>query len=481
LEVYQKQPQPPGSFIQTEEKMNKIRALPSSFRDRSGQVFHHQGRIIRTVQDSYRADYDLLMNSGLYQELVSDKLLIEHKEESPAKSGWQDKGLYKILEPEVIPVISYPYEWSFSAYKKAALLTLKIEKAALKHGLTLKDASSYNVQFKGLMPVFIDTLSFERYEINRPWVAYRQFCQHFLLPLSLMAYRDLRLQQLMKNHLDGVPMDLGVKLLPGKSRLNLHLFLNLHLHALSATKYQKEGAVEKEASKVTGRGLEGILDSLEKAVNSLRLPESRSLWSDYYRLPDMSEYSREKERLTIGWLNFIKPVKLVDLGANTGFYSRLAAGKAGYVVSCDFDSLAVEINYRQAETEKIGNLLPLSIDLINPSPGLGWRNLERETFDVRLKSDSVLALALIHHLFFSDNLPFSAIAEYLSSLGKQLIVEFVGPSDPQVRLLSQIRNADVSAYSETNFQADFGRYFRLRKKQPLKSKDRILYLLEGHR
>src|SRR3989338_11344238 len=254
--------------------MNKLQIIPSSFRDKSGQVFQYEGQIVRTVSFSYRQTYDFLISSGLYRKLASLGYLIEHKENDQLKKNFASANIYKILKPKVIPQISYPYEWCFSALKEAALLTLNIQKTALKYGMTLKDASAYNIQFSGVTPVFIDTLSFRRLGKNQPWVAYRQFCQHFLLPLSLMAYRDLRLNLLLKNHLDGIPLDLGVKLLPFKAAFNFHLFINLHLQRFFG-KMVRSQVNGREKAAVGKAGLAGIIDSLKMAVSSLKLSENK--------------------------------------------------------------------------------------------------------------------------------------------------------------------------------------------------------------
>ena len=457
--------------------MNKLQIIPSSFRDKSGQVFQYEGQIVRTVSFSYRQTYDFLISSGLYRKLASLGYLIEHKENDQLKKNFASANIYKILKPKVIPQISYPYEWCFSALKEAALLTLNIQKTALKYGMTLKDASAYNIQFSGVTPVFIDTLSFRRLGKNQPWVAYRQFCQHFLLPLSLMAYRDLRLNLLLKNHLDGIPLDLGVKLLPLKAALNFHVFINLYLQRFFGKMVRSE-VNGKEKATVGKTGLEGIIDSLINAVSSLKLAENKSTWSDYYEMREMNDYSQEKEHLVNEWLGLIKPHEVIDLGGNIGTYSRLAAKGAVSVISTDFDSLSVEINYRLCRQSGIMNILPLIIDLVNPSPGIGWRNQERPPFEKRFQGDTVMALALIHHLYFSNNLPFDHLADFFAYFGKYLLIEFIDRDDLQVKLLMERRDDDHSAYTKKNFEKAFSDKFRLIKSRDLRTKNRSLYLWE---
>ncbi len=203
--------------------------LRSSFRDPCGFLFYEGSRLLRQVNACCQKDYDHLMSSGLYNALVEKRLLIPHKE--IAGHNGLTASAYKVIEPEKVGVITYAYEWCFSQLKDAAVATLEIQKTALQHGMTLKDASAYNIQFHQGRPVFIDTLSFEIYQEGKPWEAYKQFCQHFLAPLALMSYTDIRLNQLLKLYLDGVPLDLASRLLPFKTRLSFSTLMHLHLHA----------------------------------------------------------------------------------------------------------------------------------------------------------------------------------------------------------------------------------------------------------
>ncbi|MCJ7513764.1 MAG: hypothetical protein MUO23_12440, partial [Anaerolineales bacterium] len=200
--------------------------LGASFRDPSGYLFERNGKLFRQVNRSYQADFDRLIASGLYAELTGVGLIIPHIE-SPAAPD--EPGLaYRVIEPEPVPFISYPYEWSFGQLQTAALTTLSIQKRALSKGMSLKDSSAYNIQFHHGRPVLIDTLSFETYREGEPWDAYRQFCQHFLAPLALMAHTDIRLGQLLRVYIDGIPLDLASRLLPRKTRFSFSLLTHLH-------------------------------------------------------------------------------------------------------------------------------------------------------------------------------------------------------------------------------------------------------------
>ena len=168
--------------------MRNSQRLAASFRDPSGYLFTRDGTLYRQINQTYRDNYQTLMDSGLYDQLISEQLLIPHEE--VAVEPAEPSSAFKVIRPEPLQFLSYPYERCFSQLKDTALTTLTIQKRALNHGMSLKDCSSYNIQFHHGRPVFIDTLSFEIYREGEPWVAYRQFCQHFLAPLALIAHRD---------------------------------------------------------------------------------------------------------------------------------------------------------------------------------------------------------------------------------------------------------------------------------------------------
>jgi hypothetical protein len=353
----------------------------SSFRDPDGFVFYDRGILYRQVNQSYREDFELLINSGLYKSLVNKGFLVAHKT-TPLKHAVNEKA-YKVIKPELIPFISYPYSWSFSQLKDAALLTLQIQKEAIKHGMVLKDASSYNIQFIGVKPVLIDTLSFKKYKEGEPWVAYRQFCQHFLAPLSLMAYTDPRLNIMLRDYIDGIPVDLASKLLPFKTSFRFGLLTHIHLHA-SLQKRYSEKAVDKAKFKMDKKGLIALTASLEKTILRLRLPKINTEWSNYQ---DKMNYTRasykHKESIVIKYIKKIKVKTVWDLGANKGDFTRLALKSASYAISADIDPVAVEKNYLLAKKEGDRNILPLVWDLTNPPPSIGWANSERRSFTDR--------------------------------------------------------------------------------------------------
>lgn len=443
--------------------------IDSSFRDPSGHVFVKNNTVYRSVDPSYQKNYDSLMSSGLYQDLVERDLLVAHQEVAEPKQT----GAYKVLKPEQIDFISYPYEWCFSQLKDAALLTLKIQFAALEHGMNLKDASAYNVQFHQGKPIFIDTLSFEKYSEGQPWVAYRQFCQHFLAPLALMAKADLRLGRLSAEHLDGIPLDLAARLLPKSTRFSVGLGAHLHLHARSQQRHADDQRIAFR--RLPKQNLIGLLKNLEATVKSLQLPKQKTVWGDYYADTNYRQVSAvHKKEIIQQWLSKLAPKSVWDAGANNGTFSRLASEQRIRTIATDIDPLAIEHAYRKPDPF----LLPLVIDLTNPSPAIGWQNTERPAFLQRLKVDLTMALALIHHLAIANNLPLEKVAHFFVQATEHLIIEFVPKTDSNTQRILTTRENIFPDYTEKGFEEAFMKHFVIRERIQVKESVRTLYLMQ---
>lgn len=258
--------------------------IAGSFRDPSGFLYHRDETLYRQINKSYQSQYQQLMDSGLYQTLVKDSLIVSHRECDITLAASEQA--FKVIQPERLPYISYPYEWSFSQIKDAALLTLKIQLVALKYNMILKDASAYNVQFHQGRPIFIDSLSFEHYK-GGPWVAYKQFCQHFFAPLCMLSYTDHRLSQLYRIYIDGPPLDLVSKLLPKKTWLKYSILAHVHIHARSQQYYansaDQDASTNSRALKVTKDHVSAIAQQLESAIAKLQIGVSKTEWGDYYQ------------------------------------------------------------------------------------------------------------------------------------------------------------------------------------------------------
>lgn len=454
-------------------------AIPGSFRDPSGFVFVRAGTVYRQVNEIYRADYDHLVESGLYRALTEAGLMVAHEEVGIDLAQTEDA--YKILRPEQIGFISYPYEWCFSQLKDAALATLAIQKKAFDFGMTLKDSSAFNIQFVGYRPILIDTLSFEKYRKGQAWVAYRQFCQHFLGPLALMARQDVRLSQLLRVYIDGLPLDLVSKLLPGSSWLNFSLLSHIHLHARSQLHFADK-PVKVKAHKMSKLGFMGIIDSLETAVGKMKWQAEGTQWGDYYDETNYSDVAMsDKKKIVAEFLERANPAVTWDMGANTGVFSRIAAGMGSQTISFDVDPAAVEKNYLECVDKKEGNMLPLVLDLTNPSGGIGWENQERRSLLERGPADTVLALALIHHLAIANNLSFDKCADFFRKICRWLVIEFVPKNDSQVQRMLATREDIFGDYGPETFEKAFGQYFTIESSVKIKDSPRTLYLMRKGR
>ena len=455
--------------------MNKYKIESSSFRDKSGFLFYYKNEIYRKIEFSYKNQYEHLMDSKLYKELTENDLLIDHEEVNILEI----ENSYKIIKPKKIPFISYPYEWSFSELKDAALLTLEIQKIAMKYGMTLKDASAYNVQFLNGKPIFIDTLSFEKYENGQIWKPYKQFCQHYLAPLALMSKKDSRLNLLSKIFIDGIPIDLTAMLLPKTTLGNFGLMAHIHAHAKSQGHYEDKDVKIKERT-LSKRSFEGIIQSLYSSINKMTWKGGKTEWGDYYSDTNYTEKSfEEKKNIISSALDQIKPKIIWDLGANTGMFSRLASSRGINTISFDIDPLAVEKNYQMATKNNDQNILPLILDLSNPSSSIGWNNDERMSLVQRGPADLIFALALIHHLAISNNVPLYKIAEFFSKISKFLIIEFVPKSDSQVKRLFLSRDDIFDDYDEKNFEIEFSKFFKIINSKKILDSERIIYIMEN--
>lgn len=448
----------------------------ASFRDPSGFIFSRDGELFRQVNNSYQKEFDKLVISGLYDDLTAQGKLVRHSETSEAPA---DVSLaYKVIRPEPVQFISYPYEWSFSQLKDAALLTLEVTKSAIQKGMILKDASAYNIQFVDGSPILIDTLSFGIYKEGKPWEAYRQFCQHFLAPLALASLVDIRLIQLLRVHIDGIPLDLTSALLPQKTRLGLSgLALHIHMHARAQKQFADNTTAANSAVVLGKAALLNLINGLEKAVASLKWEPKGTEWGDYYNVTNYNDETLKlKGELVGSMIEQANPKTVWDLGANNGLFSREASKRGIETIASDIDPAAVEKDYLAVKQYGEKHLLPLVIDLTNPSASIGWAHQERDSLLARGPVDLVMALALIHHLAISNNVPLEKIAEFFASAGKWTIVEFVPKSDSQVKRLLATRKDIFPEYHEEGFEKAFGKYFKLEKKLPIQGSERTLYL-----
>ena len=458
----------------------------SSFRDPAGFIFTYGTTLYRQINLAGQADYEAAVNSGLYDELIRQGLMVGHREVADVKGFDVDPRRYKIIQPEVVPFISYPYEWTYAQLYDAALLTLSVQRIALSHGMILKDASAYNVQFIGNRPVFIDTLSFAAYTTGEPWEGYKQFCEHFLASLALAAYNSPAILKTLRVYLDGIPLAVACSLLPKKARWNRGLFAHLYLHNAAQRRHQTGGqaiVAKAKGRRMSRLALDGLLSSLERSVKKLKVPRAQTEWGDYYEFTNYSGTAFEdKKKLISQMLKQIKPLPKVvwDIGANNGEFSELAARLGTYTVAFDIDETAVTRNYQTKRDKKLQPLLlPLVQDLTNPSPDLGWAHAERLSLVRRGPADVVLALALIHHLAIGNNVLLPQIAAFLRQIGRHIIIEFVPKEDSKVQHLLASRKDIFDSYDAKHFEAAMDKHFTLVAKNPVKGSQRSVYLYKA--
>lgn len=447
---------------------NRKNREPSSFKDPDGYVFYSDDQVYREIYQKYEENYEKLMNSGLYKELTQKNLLIEHEEVKSQNSN-------RVLKMNKLDFISYPYEWGFSQLKDAALLTLKIERVAGNYGMTLKDASARNVQFKNGEPIFIDTLSFKKKK-EQPWKAYQQFCRNFVAPLALMTHTDARLNTLMRNYVDGIPLDITSKLLPRKTYFSLGLGIHIHLHSKFQSRYSEGGDWSQKS--MSNKMLSSIKKNLESTINKLENKSNGTAWTDYYEseLNYTESGFKQKENIVERFAKKVQPSDTWDLGANNGRFSRIVSDHTtGLTVSLESDVEAVDQNYNKGDED----VLPLVQDLTNPSPDLGWMNKEMKSLFGRGDPELGIVLALTHHLAISSNIPLAEQAKFFSEHFEKLIIEFVPRSDSKVQNLLSSREDVFSEYSLEVFESEFNKFFEEIDKEKIQDSERTIYLMKN--
>ena len=448
---------------------------PASYRDPSGFIFEKHGILYRQVNTNFKKDFDHFIQSGCYEKMVKKGLLLPH--EIVNENLTQTNDWYLTLKPEKIRFISYPYEWSFGMLKDAALLTLQLVKESITAGLILKDATPYNIQWHKGKLIFIDTLSFEKYNEEEPWIAYRQFCENFLSPLLLIHYGRIPSLQFMLAYPEGIPLTLTRTLLPGKSKFSLHTYLHIHLHAKLAA---ANAGKKQKAVKFSKQKLLNLISSLEGLINKLRLPAGKSNWSAYYEeASQRKDYLEQKRKIIELWLGDLKNISYAaDLGANEGEFSRLLSEKNIPTLAADFDHFAINKLYNKIKEKKEEKIQPLVIDISNPSPASGLNNEERESFINRTHVDLILALALVHHLAIGKNIPFEKISELLAGICNYLIIEFVPKDDLKVKQMLNQKKDIYLLYDERNFINAFQQNFSFLTNRKIPGTNRILFLMK---
>ena len=441
--------------------------LSGSFRDPSGYVFSEGDLLFRRITEAGRRDFARFINSGLAEKLMREGKLVPFE-----ASGGDDS----LLELERLPFITYPYEWSFSQLRDAALLTLELAREALKHDMVLKDASAFNITFSDGQPVFMDHTSFAVYRENEPWCAYRQFVMHFLAPLLLMQKCDLRCLGLFREDVGGIPLELASRLLPWHTRLSPGILIHIHLHTALDKRCSEVPGKARKAS-LTRKQFENMLDSILDFTASLRFPRQKTAWARYSGKTSYEDSSfLFKQQCVDAFCRACAPKVCLDLGANSGVFSEIAARCARHVVAADIDPCAAEFLYR-LNREKLPNLVPVLQDLNNPSPALGVFNTERASFFDRFRGDLALGLALIHHLRITGNWRLEQIAELFARLAPKALVEFVPREDQQVKQLLRGREEYCQDWTLDEMCRAFARKYKNCERIPIPGSCRTLLKL----
>jgi hypothetical protein len=442
--------------------------------------------VYRVLSETGADEWRALAGSPLLERLTSEGSLVGTEEVGPdalgeAAAGVLPEGADAVLRHERIPFVSYPYEWTFGMLQDAALLTLDLELAALEQGLTLKDATPYNVQFRGSAPVFIDVGSFERLREGEPWAGYRQFCMLFLYPLLLQAYKEIPFQPWLRGSIDGITPSEAARLFSLRDRLRRGVLTHVALHARLERRYEERGSGEvKQDLKRANFKTELVkanVARLRKLIAKLGWKAGDTAWTNYRQECTYSDADAERKAAFVREsVAATRPDMVWDMGCNDGAYSRIAAESADRVIAFDYDHATVEALYRSLRSDGEQRILPLVGNLADPSPGLGWRGLERRPLEDRGTPDLALALALIHHVSITANVPVAEFLDWLIELDCALVIEFPTREDPMVtRLLSGKREGSNADYELETFERLLGERFEIERTEPLPSGTRVLY------
>ena len=452
-----------------------------SFRDPSGFIFLEKEKVLRIVNENYKIHYDHFINSELYSKLSKERKIVSHKDFNTSHSYSLDQ--YKVLEVEKIPFISYPYEWSFSQFKKAALITLEIQKVSIEYGMTLKDATPFNIQFLNNKPIFIDTLSFENIEdANYSWKPYKQFCEMFLSPLCLMSFVDPRLNKLLTSWINGIPAEITLKLFSFKHKIKPSIFFHFYL-PYRLSKSQQKGNRQKSNSPkgVSKKQHLNLIDQLIDFVTTLKIKNDQSEWGNYLleTTREKSNYVTNKEKFIRSFIGPIKYDTAWDIGSNDGHFSEILSEKENATIySMDIDWKSVDGNFLKCNRKEINNIYPLILDLSNPSPSIGWMNQERGSIFERLpKPELIICLALIHHII-NLNIPIEKIIELLNRTKRYVILEFVPIEDPKCQQIFASRIEEIRYPDKAFLIAKLKEYFKILEEKKLNETNRTLFLLE---
>ncbi len=452
-----------------------------SFRDRNSRVIIHQGQVYRALDSQAASEWHTLKSTRFYARMLDNQQIIGTEESTLEQFHFIDNSQQNwqlLLKHETIDFISYPYEWAFSMLKDAALLHLNILIDAINEDMILKDATPYNIQWRGDKPVFIDIGSFVQLEKGQAWPGYRQFCELFLFPLMLQAHKGVNFHNWLKGSIDGINAEDFANIMSLRDLLRPGVLLHVILQAKLQRRHNDSKTDVQRAMKQAGFSKQLILNNLngiKKLISKLEPTQQTSTWSHYTEQHNYSSADMQTKESLVD--KFIKQgyATAWDFGCNTGKFSRIAARHCRQVLSLDFDSLAIEYLYTNLKQEPINNITPLVFNLADPSPNLGWRNLERKPLGARGSPDIILSLALIHHLVIGANIPLNEVIEYFYTLGGDLVIEFVDREDSMVKKLLLNKQDIYHEYNRETFERLLKQNYSIAEQHTLESGNRTLY------
>lgn len=436
------------------------------------------GSIFRAVAPVAANAYEAARDSHVFDDLIAAKRLVDLAEVDPERLGSENGTASYLLEHTRLPYISYPYEWSFSLLRDAALFHLDLHLDLLEKGFTLSDASAYNVQFNGPEPIFIDHLSIRPYQDGEFWIGHRQFCEQFLNPLVLRSIFGVPHNAWYRGNLEGIPVADLAKLL----KLRHKLSWNVLSHIVLQNRFQQKAQDREDVGEIKHRrlplaGYKALLQQLRSWIARL-VPDKigRTAWGDYATTNTYStDEARQKQQFVGDFVKASTPTSVIDLGCNTGEYSKEALDSgAKRVLGFDFDQQALDSAHRRAKEQSL-NFLPLFLDAKNPSPDQGWLQSERTGHTTRAKADAVLALAFEHHLAIAHNVPLDQVVGWITSFAPTGVIEFVPKADQTVQRMLSLRDDIFPDYTEEVFEAALAKYARTERKKVISESGRTLY------
>lgn len=460
--------------------MDNVVREPGSYRDTAGFIVNHQNNIYRVITDLGVERYQSVRQTPVINQLIKKQWLLDETI-IPAEQAKQiSQQAAVLLQHPKLSFVSYPYEWTFSALKQAALRHLQIQIYALKNNISLVDATAYNMQFIGANPVFIDHLSFAPYQAGEYWIAHKQFCEEFLNPLLLKAYCDIDFQTIYRGSNRGVSTEMLATLLPLKKKLGLNTLFNIVLPVHFDKKAKQKAVSAVKHKPLSKTAYLNMLTMLESWIKKLKINDKQETnWQQYAEHNHYQDEAKQKKLTFVSeFAATIKPNTIWDIGCNSGDFS-VAALNAGakMAIGMDNDVGALEKAFARAQSEQL-NFFPIYIDLANPSPAQGWAGIERKSLTERAPLDAVLALAVVHHLALANNIPLAQIVDYLLQLAPKGVVEFVPKADPMVQTMLAIKGDIFPDYSYENFIGLLAKRAKVIKTEVITEHGRVLIWFE---